>query len=336
MRRGRIAMLLVLAALAAGILLCWPREPKEPAFEGRRLGYWIRAALASVGSREEEQAERAVKAVGTNALPYLLHQFTKPRSRWQSLFNQGAVKLDLPLRDAFETEDERISAAVMGLTCLGPDAAAALPALASQLGDQRRGVCAALLMGGCGDKALPFLRTALGSTNPVIVSAAMEGLRTLGQESEAALQLQQELLGHANGDVRISAIIALRSTSLHPDRTIPGLVQAALSDPDKQVQEAAVASFNELKPVSSAAAGRNLLSAAGASVPALRQALSKSDSRLRSNAAFILGKLGTVSKPAVPDLLRLLNEPDAYCAMIASNALARIDPSALTSPPPQQ
>ena len=63
--------------LAAGVIVFLLREPSEPVFEGQKLGYWIRKSLNSTDTKLEDQAERAVKAAGTNALPYLLDQSTR-------------------------------------------------------------------------------------------------------------------------------------------------------------------------------------------------------------------------------------------------------------------
>ena len=74
---------------------------------------------------------------------------------------------------------------------------------------------------------------------------------------------------------------------------------------------------------------KNFPDAGGSCVPALRRALSDSAPEVRQNAAFALGELGGVAKPAIPDLLQHINDPNSYCALLSSNAVARIDPSTL-------
>src|SRR5262249_56685440 len=79
MKRRRILLLLALAAVtAAGFTVCWPRGPKEPVYQGKLLSQWLQVPLENRSNQEVEQAVRAVKAIGTNALPSLLYEFSRP------------------------------------------------------------------------------------------------------------------------------------------------------------------------------------------------------------------------------------------------------------------
>lgn len=273
MRRKRFIQFSALILLAAGVLLCWPRGPKEPVFEGRKLGYWIRQSLASVDPQHEEQAERAVKTAGTNALPYLLDQFTQPQSRWVRILNRTGTKFHTSLH--LETEGERISVALFGLSALGRDAAPALPVLATQLGnpDPQRRLGATVVMIDCGDKALPFLRNAIASTNSYIVCAALVGLDgLLAGTNDSALPLVVSLLSHSSSEVRRRAFAALGNSRASPAITTQELMPA-LGVKNLEVQLAAMDLLGKLGP------------AAKPAVPALLKLMTHSNAHLARAAS---------------------------------------------------
>ena len=64
-------------------------------------------------------------------------------------------------------------------------------------------------------------------------------------------------------------------------------------------------------------------------VPAWSNALSHPNWRVEYYAAGALGELGPLARPVVPDLLRLMTNSSGGVAREASNAVFRIDPSAL-------
>jgi hypothetical protein len=73
-RRRVIAVLLGCALVAVCVALLWPRWPKEPEYQGKKLSEWI--ALANpvagrglVGSQTE--ANLAIRQIGSNGLPFL-------------------------------------------------------------------------------------------------------------------------------------------------------------------------------------------------------------------------------------------------------------------------
>ena len=63
-------------------------------------------------------------------------------------------------------------------------------------------------------------------------------------------------------------------------------------------------------------------------IPPLIKALTSSHAQVRSCAAFALGCKPDIARPAVPELLKLLNDPDAYVRLRASGALMSIAPEA--------
>jgi len=235
MRRRRVLLMLAGVALLAGVVLCWPRGRTDPIYEGKRLSRWIEEQLQSGNSPDKEAAARkAVRSVGTNSLPYLMSEFTRPQSKWRSMLKRranSAPGIGLRLLD----DRDRAFIGTIGLYHLGPDAAPALPTLAEFLGDLERGNFAAMAMCGAGDLALPYLLKAITVTNTAVVENAFRGLQGLANETETTGPALVPFLQHTNCRVRINTAAVLSTRGLLDDRTVPTLARG-LSDPDPAVR----------------------------------------------------------------------------------------------------
>jgi len=291
MKRRRILLVLTLAAVAAaGLVLLWPRGPKEPVYQGKTLSQWIREANAppvldwnQPSSLQSNAAARtAVRAIGTNAVPYLVSEFVRPESKWRTSFNRWASKHPtIPFR--FADFDSRVLTAANGLGILGRDAAPALPKLAEFLGDGRLGFTAAMAMGKAGDLAIPYLLKAIASTNTPAAENAGNSIATHIRDAETAIPGLIQLLQHTNDATRRVAAWTLGALPSQSPPIVPALT-AALTDP----------------------------------VP-----------RVQAHAAHALARKGKSAMSAVPALLRLMTNSDPELAFAASNAVALVDPAAL-------
>ena len=291
MNRRRILLLLALVAVVAVLVLFWPRGPKEPVYQGKRLTEWIQQAqwptrrFPTQPERERADAARqAIKAIGTNALPYLVSEFVRPESKWRTSFNRWASKHP-SIRFRFADFDTRVLAAANGLGILGRDAAPALPTLAEYLGDSRMGFTAAMAMGKAEDLAIPYFLKAIASGD----SLAAE-----------------------NAGKVIANLMQMRDT----EPAIPGLIQM-LQHTNESTRRVAAWTLGGLR------------SQTEAMVPALTTALSDPVAIVQFHAAHALARKGKHSLPAVPTLLRLMTNSDPQLALAASNAVAQIDPAAL-------
>jgi len=288
MRRRRILLVLALAAVAsaAGLVLFSPRGPKEPVVEGKRVTVWVTEAMMQPVSFLRENASRALKAKATNAVPYFLHQFTRPRSKWRATLNRWASTL--PVVDfQIEGDDERIFIAAWGLHLLGPDAAPALPTLASYLDDPDRSHLAALAMAGVGERAVPWLHNASASTNPDVAQCALNGLVWMARESESesAIHALVDLLHHTDSATRMIAAVNLQRVVTRPDLTVPPLA-AALSDPEQEVRLLAAHSLGEMGFIAQPA------------LPALLRLMTSTNSSLASAASNAVFQIDPAALPA--------------------------------------
>src|ERR1700722_2327691 len=139
MKRLRIIFIL-LAILLIGVLVIYLVQPKEPEYQGRKLSTWIRVYQEQQKSSADlnladpnravpmTAAERAIKEIGTNALPTLLRWLQIRDSTLKTKLNsllerQSFIKLRYP--PASRMQDM----AIAGLRILGTNALPAVPNL---------------------------------------------------------------------------------------------------------------------------------------------------------------------------------------------------------------
>ena len=289
MKRRRLILFGALALLVVGVVALWPRGPKEPVYQGKPLLQWLNDSYYCNDASAQvklEAATRAVKASGTNALPFLLSCFVTNKPGAIHKINESLDRLGM---DALQFKEPRDSlpAASYGIHLLGPEAAPALPVFARHLeehsGDGDTGEWAASAMSGIGEPAFPFLVKAAASTNVTIHFNGIQGLQTLANTTEKVVSPLMALLKDANPQLRRAAAFALRHTSFKKEQVVASLA-AVLSDADSEVQQCAVNS---------------------------------------------LLKLRAVAKPAIPQLLALMNTTNASLALMVSNTVHQIDPAAL-------
>ena len=121
---------------AMGALLAHFRDNNEPRHDGRSLSSWLalyRQHARTPDSPDLKNAENAIRAIGTNALPYLLKwiQCEPPPWRWNLLrrlpyrFTHTEIGYGLILGQ----DHIRAWSAMRGFYILGTNAAAAVPVL---------------------------------------------------------------------------------------------------------------------------------------------------------------------------------------------------------------
>ena len=282
MTRRRLIFFCALVLVAAGVVALWPSGPKEPVFQGRKLSEWIRIAGLYPTNSQTEHARVAINAIGTNAIPYLLSEFSARESRLAPKLAEW-VSRKTGFDFGFDEGNPRRGMAVVGLSFLGTNAAPALPALATNLTDEENCVGAAWVMGECGEMALPYLLTALTSTNLLNWYVVIHALGSLTAQTDAAIPPLVQLTQHTNHGFR-----ALAAANLSKARSRMDLV-----------------------------------------IPALGRLLSDSHPSVQLMATDSLIRMRERAKGAIPDLLVMLQDTNLTRASWASNALYKIDPSAL-------
>lgn len=222
------------------------RGPKEPAYQGRLISEWIIESFAPPAAKKNEDSSRkALQAVGTNALPYLLHLFavtdaplTRKVSSWVSKISNGRVQ--------YFPKERAMRIASRGLQLLGTNAIPALPTLGKYLDDSWRGQYAPQSMTGCGRAALPYLTKASASTNELLASEAATALGELATEIDDALPPLIEMLKSTNRSLRRTVVFRLINEKLPASLVVPALMKAC-EDSDESVQMLAAYALSAFK-----------------------------------------------------------------------------------------
>jgi|GEM_PF-2941502 len=201
----------------------------------------------------------------------------------------------------------------------GPEAGAAVPALAALLKDGNGGTrwaAAAALseIGTAARAAVPALIETLGDADESVRSYAALGLRQIGRDAREAAPALTRLLKDPSHRVRYSAAIALGSVEPAAAGEAVSALVADLRHEHDYVRANAAHGLRSFGP------------AAKAAVPALALMLKDPDPRNRHEAAEALGAVGPGAGEAAPALLRSLNDSMRYVRASAAVALLKVAP----------
>jgi hypothetical protein len=273
-------------AALAGLAICC-LVPGEPVYHGKRLNAWVADLHPRVVEAKQQEAELALRAIGTNAVPYLLEQLQhrEPRllrelrefSQRTKTFLRKDSQLELPWVAEVE-RDLQLSAA---FAALGPCARPALPALTNLLFRPETTSVSASALARIGPDAFEPLTHALASPHREVRAAAAGALGTL------------------HGDLT---------------RIVPAL-QKALVDSDKFVRINAVISLGQIAETKPESVLDDLI-----------RGLRDSSPSVKIFAADFLARLGKGARPAVPELVNMAEGLDRLASGRALSALKQIDP----------
>jgi len=144
-----------------------------------------------------------------------------------------------------------------------------------------------------------------------------DGLIALGEEAKSAVPALINLLNHRDPDLRYPAVFALRSLGPVASDALPSVI-AHLKDADFSVQSDAILGLGEIHQDPQRV------------IPILVEFLSKPQNPqhsavIRDSAIWSLRQFGAQAKPALPTLLRLLNDADTHFRSEVTNTLLVID-----------
>jgi len=90
-RKRRLTLPIVAAIFIFGVLLLlvcdWAFAPPEPEFHGRPISEWL-GNYHQLKQRDWRETEAAMRAFGTNSIPFILDSFTENDSFWRRWRNQ--------------------------------------------------------------------------------------------------------------------------------------------------------------------------------------------------------------------------------------------------------
>src|SRR5882724_10631308 len=275
-------LVIVLAGLAIYFLF-----PGEPVYHGKRLKAWVADLHPRVGEAKQQEAELALRAIGTNAVPYLLELLLRREphllrglrefSQRTKTFLRKDSELELPWVAAVE-RDLQLSAA---FAALGPSARPAFPALTNLLLRPEKTSVSATALARIGPDAFGPLTRALESPHAEVRAAAAGALGAMSGDLARIVPALQKALADSDKFVRINAVISLgQIAETKPEAVLDDLIRG-LRDPSPSV---------------------------------------------KIFAADFLARLGVDARPAVPELVNMAEGLDRLASGKAVSALKQIDP----------
>jgi RNA polymerase sigma factor (sigma-70 family) len=201
--------------------------PQEPVFEGKPLTAWLEELWKMTGPRSHESSRsgpgaRAVLALGTNAVPYLVHMLTanRPRLSDQPLLS---AENEAVFPASYTSATDNVIRAATACELLGPKAGAAIPALIPLLEDPDGALRAQVVAALCfiqqeADRIVPLLAERLADTEPRVYHNAINGLAMFGAKARPALPALRMMAESQYPDISASASSAMRKIENAPEK----------------------------------------------------------------------------------------------------------------------
>lgn len=301
------------------------RPPADPLFEGRLASAWARQLL-SPDYTVRGDAQTALAALGEPAVPQLRALLKKRNARWEPhLVRLNSVFPGLNYRPVDAAATRLRAAEMLGL--LGLKAHSAVPDLVNAMAFAKGGDEAERALIRIGPASVPSLRAALNARSPVLRERAAFLLREFGPlERETVVAL----IVSTHDEVALVRKEATLSLSRSCDLQNPvrnALLQMA-NDPEDFVRAAAFESLGgfgfahedvivalreglrDSSPTVKLEAAKALWHLRQAPEIIVRVLIEVLASPERWQAAYALGEMGVVAAPAVPALVKLLEEEE--------------------------
>jgi HEAT repeat protein len=362
-KRNRIlffSLLVVLLIAFAWFLL----RQGEPVYQGKPLSYWLDPKR--VGQGDEQEADIAIRAMGTDAIPTLLSMLGTKDTR----IRRGLIKLSekfdwLPLH--IRDREEILNMAMRGFEALGPIAKPAEPALVRFLrdSDSQTRVYAAYVLTKIGSPAGDTVRALvdyLGSTlktntgnwwdeEKSVVAYALAQIGPAAGSAIPELTILTNELTNGNAFAGLAAQAAL--ISIRGDPLLPILKR--LRDTSNQTNWARAAWTLWFLGTNAAPAVPMLLTALQQTntsiqnlalqdlreihahpelcIPAIIPLLQSTNSSIRSDAIEAIRAFGVTSNHlGIAEITKCLSDPDGGIREKAVRALKQIEPAATSKP----
>jgi hypothetical protein len=296
--KHRVKLLLFLLLVSATVSVLRPAKP-QPTYQGKPIAHWMFTFWNpyGYGVHAKEDARQALKAIGTNALPFFVQWIseTPGRSRFRDVLQTYSYRL--PLLSQWDTFQRWLStvpeneaamnyslAAVDAFAVLGVEASAAIPDLAKIAHasyETRSAQHAIRALANIGPPALPSVTAVASDSSAACRCYAITALEDFGTNAIPAIPLLLNCL--TNPLLTVSAAETIQHLKLEPRSCVPALLQL-VNTPDENNQICAIRALG--------AFGKEAVTAA----PAI-------NSLLGSSSFFVRGTARKALLQIAPELL---------------------------------
>jgi hypothetical protein len=271
----------------------------------------------------------ALRAMDTNALPFLVAEFNRGDSAWAAGYRRFYWGLPLSLRKRAPSppmpRESIRSDAALALAALGPAAIPAVPAIIEVFGTEpqlRR-------MPGL-QESLRRLPRAPDAFDQVLQDLCrqrelMDAVQTVQDFHLISLEAARVLtnaVSSTNSAARTLAVRQFPRMRHHAALVLPALI-AALGNSDTATRQS-VATVLE-----------SFVAEAASALPALVSALRAEDGELRYLAARAIESMSTNAIPAVPALTAAINDTNVMVQRVAVRTLKNLESASSSREPPE-
>jgi HEAT repeat protein len=278
MRSWQLWVLISLFLCLTGIAWYFVRKEAEPTYRERPLSYWLEANSYMPGVAREE-AQGALRSIGTNAIPFLLKYMTARPGPWNSRLQALKRRVGLPVEDKIRN---RAGYSAYAFEALGEQAQGAIRDLDVMLHSAPKMdlYFPASALAAIGRPALPTFISALTNQNPSVQIAVIQAFDSLGTNKGLAAPALLQTLRDPDLGVRQATASLLGLSGISADLVVPALI-STLSDSNRYVRSMA---------------GYSLINLGPKAIPALENALSSTNELIRRGAATALQGIPTEFK----------------------------------------
>ena len=187
---------------------------REPMYQGKSLSKWLEGysfqpnpTIPLTERQEWQQADRAVRHLGTNAIPTLLRVLRARDAPWKLMLVTLAAKRDMIIPSISWAGDRNMCGA-MAFASLRETASNSVPALVQIYKENRSSE----------------------SRNAVVIA-----LGNIGPTAEKAVPCLLDAATNSDSSIRFNALIALGEIHARPELVVPVLVAALRNRDDSQI-----------------------------------------------------------------------------------------------------
>jgi HEAT repeat protein len=235
----------------------------EPRYNGKSVSYWFREYYSPDRTTESDSdshqdAVTAMRMMGSNALPYLVHvafstnEDSPVRTNFYNLLAKLPDSWNLP---QLITKDEIRNSALYAIREIGPSASDILPLMQTELNQSNTyqhlaAICMLTCVSNEFELAVPYLARSLHDPDSRVQNLAFEGLADFGPKASLAvpdlMTVFSEALPGDHSCREAEWVLGMVGSNAAP--AIPLLKEAFEKDPDWRMQSFYASSICKIDP----------------------------------------------------------------------------------------